>query len=481
MSYGAPTKFETSTLQCEYQENAGGSAPFPQLFQTAQINNPGIFKQGGNYYFFCYILLTGEATGVGTKLYLQSNGLTIRIDGNTLYSITNYTYLADTYWKDEGYYLCNIGPTLHSIPIYVNLACESKNATDRQTAGTSYMIYIEPKQIQYLCDVVYVGGTTMSGVDSNVAAIVCLPEGIQRVKGHVIHIKSIEPSKKVIISSVDGTQIDTNTYNFTFSKTAVHSNTALTQINATTLVMDEGLAALSIVYDGASWRILSYYNGLPIGPYIGWGNLVSTTNTITERVVAVDMSTKTSDYLLNLPDPAGTLKEVMVIAYNRTSYSVGICRNGYSLDNDINQTLYLYPADSKGNACVRLLSNGTKWYVLSMFSCSGFTILTDVSTITPLTTIPPRPGIISLTQYGVVDTPSAVPEDGRSYLYHLKARFTSSSELVLTSKTYGGRICGSATARAIKSPAKLCPGLIFIDKIIGGVRYYYIVSFFGGY
>lgn len=537
MSFGAPStlgKFSPNYFAYYNGNSATGTFSLRVVNATYTFYDPYIFKYvvrdstgnitSSNYYLNFAVYIYGEARGTGSKMYYGSYGPRVTVNGVDLRTRGRGSeYVADTYANEAARYQANLGPTLGSTNITGYIQFQSVNGNDLQSAQEISFnpdITIIPTQIDDTSDVVFVGDSSVSSSGSgskgsNVSAIVCLPDD-KKITGKVIHIKSTHASKRVIICSVDGTYIENNTTNVSFEFSSGYSypdptNNNISGSGANSIVMPNGYAGLSIVYDGSKWRVLSYYNGT-FNSNIYWAAKVTTSSMITKAVTVVNLTPLdvASDNIkyLNLPDPAGPFQELIIIASGGNvdltplgipyeALRLGLCRGSYDLEANNNDTLVLTPSARDRNACIRLLSNGSKWYILSLFDGSSFTTLTDSSSISPTTQMASSEGTISMSDDAVVSVPEASAVLPSAVLYNIKAYYDTKTSLELTTKGVTGTayfcslmltgIAGSlSTTRSyttyIKSPAGYVPAatlLGFIDS--SGAKRYFIVSFFQGF
>jgi len=250
--------------------------------------------------------------------------------------------------------------------------------------------------------------------------------------------------------------------------------------------------ACTLIYDGATWCIMNYFDGVNyftgnyVRGYINWAtpSTIGTQVLITSSVTLCDIST--SDKFLNLPNPAGSLRLLYIIARNGggSNNRVRVYPNSYGLENNPvgYDHVYIYPDASSKNATLCLISDGSKWWVLNMFDGHG--VLFD-------TTVETRRAINTNKTFNVL-SPSSGDIDGFTLpsvsitgtMYHLKMRKDSpyDKSIVLDNGTDPTTISvGDGAARCFIPANRDFSAVSVIGVKDGALSKWYIAGFYGGH
>lgn len=219
-------------------------------------------------------------------------------------------------------------------------------------------------------------------------------------KGSVFFIKNTTPSVITIVPhrTQPLTPIESSSYS----------------LNSYPQLRLQGYQCVGLLCDGTQWLVFVFYRGNGIGQSRNGYSPTTTTEVladdITSDIIYSNISAK--DLLINLP-PASSRQMLMIVAERTSSmygYQLQINQPafGHAIDNTISQLNLNINSNRNGNCAVFLISDGSTWYIASVFD---MTDMDNYGTAT-LTTTTPVSAAIGINTSGAV-TPNVW--SGRSY------------------------------------------------------------------
>ena len=310
------------------------------------------------------------------------------------------------------------------------------------------------------------------------------------IKDKIIYIKSV--NKDVRLYAWSGHTIEQDRYTFTsnnitISRIYLHKN-----------------AAITLTYDGTTWRILSYYNGSLAGNITRVAS-ASGSYTNINKSICISNSFTTGNKYIALPNPAATPSNIITVIQGAgRQHNLYVSGPSMAAIDNVNGVILLnkFSNWSYSNAAIRFITDGSFWYILDIFdrvwetiTSNGGTVASrniapDKSIIYVNTTSTERPSGIQGNAVPILSV--NVPDmsgfaDDTYILQHIKGTNNTATEksIVLKSSNESGKtgpLFASTDRYSAYNPAtRKMPAIILVShKSVGG-REYYVAGEYIGY
>lgn len=403
--------------------------------------------------------------------------ITFTYEDNTTISNSQYTFSAMVFVNESIKRLKSI-----TISAYVSTTAKSSGGTYfSATASLNRLVTIEHPTSP---NIIVNSNASLPNEDNRAKHIYLPRKNIPQ--GYIIRIKNV---KKDLLYIHAGDKIIENG-----SHSLIYYNALTTGISVSEcgFIMTNN-AACTLLYDGSRWLINEYYSGARSSYFktidYDLGIDPATKPIVNQPVVIADITT-TSKYV-RLPDPAGPIRQVILISYgssnNQLYFSAGAAGrtiDGVKYDTVIYRWWGLRPEVPYANAAVTLLSDGSNWYVMSCTDAVSLwwnSTQDDRPTISAThTTVSSSTRTDAITTDGVGLTPANVPASGAT-IYYIKHGGLCAYEngIVVTTKN-GALIGGTTSKRAYLGYRRERSAAAVLATKVGSQPMFFLLSSFEG-
>lgn len=251
------------------------------------------------------------------------------------------------------------------------------------------------------------------------------------------------------------------------------------------------LHACMLVYDGTKWLIQEYFNGARDANSYNWA--ISTPPNpcpvANQPVVLCDINATTSKYV-QLPDPAGPLKFLRIIALSTTQNMSNVVRIypfpttnvdlPHGLEDNASNAMFIRAYNTAGTACMTLISDGLQWWVFNVYD-GIYGIYNTTQSGREVVTSPIS--IVRSPNVDGVNLPPVTILPGLAMEQFVKMDATSqfNSVVISTTDSTAVRIGTAANNCMYVGPWKNYTAVSVIGMKNGINTVYYVTGFFSGY
>jgi hypothetical protein len=344
-----------------------------------------------------------------------------------------------------------------------------------------YRLYIEWIESAF----VVVGKNNTPGRISNYAQHCCLPPSPVAGQTHRIKNGSYGTTGIYVFIHAIEKQIDNKNSNLFFST----SYTSTDYINGTkTYPFSENgfvlppLHACMLVYDGTKWLIQEYFNATRDAYSYDWAPSTPP-NTCPIATQPIVLCNVTASKYIQLPNPAGSLKLLRIIAYTTEENMTNVVRiypfPGARLEDNADNSMFFREYNGAGSACMTLISDGVQWWVANIYD--GYNSFYTTQTGRPISTNPIT--VIRNTGDGAGLSPVTLPAGIALEKFIKMDKISSSNGIVINTSDSATAFIGSGTFNCVLagSPLKNYTATSVIGMFNGNNTVYFVTSYFSGY